>query len=88
MQYGGGMLRSSFSILSFSLMLGACALGGSLLAPNEPQHLLAVCPEIRPSQVTYYPLRDGRKATPGLYFTGANFDIRRSVAMRVGPYDE
>ena len=62
--------------------------GGSLLAPNVHQHLLAVCPEIRPSEVTYDPVRDGHKAPPGFDFTGANFAMRRSVALRVGPFDE
>lgn len=62
--------------------------GGSLLAPDVEQHLLAVCPEIKPSEVTYDPVRDGRKAPKGFDFTGANFAMRMSVARRVGPFDE
>jgi hypothetical protein len=62
--------------------------GGCLLAPDVKQHLFAVCPEIRPTDVTYDPVRDGRKAPVGFDFTGANFAMRRSVASRVGPFDE
>lgn len=60
--------------------------GGEVTAPVFDKRLFAVCPEIHPDEITVHP--DGLALPPGFGLLGANMAVRRSAALRVGPFDE
>jgi glycosyltransferase involved in cell wall biosynthesis len=61
--------------------------GGEVTAPRlDGKPLFDVCPEVHPDEVTVYP--DGSELPPGFAILGANMAVRRSAALRVGPFDE
>lgn len=62
--------------------------GGALLAPKPARRGLAVCPAFSPVEALYDPLASGRKPPRGWDWVGGNFALRRSIAERVGPFDE
>jgi glycosyltransferase involved in cell wall biosynthesis len=61
-------------------------LGGEVTAPRFEKHLFAVCPEVRPVELTVLP--DGTEFPPDFTILGANMAVRRTTALRVGPFDE
>lgn len=60
--------------------------GGALRGPSH-LGMLTRCPALEPADAVYDPGRDVGPP-PGWDWVGANFAIRRSVAERIGPFDE
>ncbi len=65
---------------------GIDLVGGEVTAPPLEQGLFVVCPEVHPGEVTVPP--DLLELPPGFALLGANMAVRRSTALRVGPFDE
>jgi glycosyltransferase involved in cell wall biosynthesis len=63
-------------------------IGGSLLAPPPAQGGPSTCLGVTPGAVRYDPVATPPPAPPRFDCYGANFALRRSVAARVGPFDE
>lgn len=62
--------------------------GGALLAPAREHGYLVTCPTLYPSERLYDPVRSRRHAPAGWDWIGGNFAVRRSVAERIGYFDE
>lgn len=61
--------------------------GGAVLSPKS-RGLLTSCPTVSPSEALYAPTASHRTPPAGWDWIGANFAIRRAVAMRLGTFDE
>lgn len=61
---------------------------GSLLAPRRSRRGLAICPAFNPAEALYDPIASGRRPPSRWDWVGGNFALRRSVAERIGPFDE
>ncbi len=73
---------------SFTAQSSVGVVGGALLAPPPTRPGVSMCPSLVPGEVLCDPVRTGRSAPPGFDWWGANFAVRRTVADRVGPFDE
>lgn len=63
--------------------------GGAVRRPLDgPKGWLTTCPTNEPAEARYDPSTASHRAPKGWDWIGANFAIRRSVAARVGPFDE
>lgn len=63
--------------------------GGEVVAaPNPKWWRISTCPAAHVIEAIYRPLDDGWEAPPGFYMIGANIAVRRSVADRVGKWDD
>ena len=62
--------------------------GGSVVPPKPLRQRFAMCPSMIPDETLYDPVACRRQPPRGFEWLGANFAIRRSVAERVGPFDE
>jgi glycosyltransferase involved in cell wall biosynthesis len=60
---------------------------GSLVAPPSPGGI-AVCPQYRAPDLWYDPGATGRVAPPGWGAVGANYCVRRSLAVEMDGFDE
>ena len=61
---------------------------GTVEAPVKERRFFALCPRITPEDVVFDPAQAGRMPPPGFGLLGANMAVRRSVAGRVGIFDE
>jgi glycosyltransferase involved in cell wall biosynthesis len=61
---------------------------GTVEAPPKEPRLFAICPRITPEDVVYDPAQTRDVRPPGFGLLGANMAVRRSVAERVGIFDE
>jgi GT2 family glycosyltransferase len=66
---------------------GIGLVGGAVLAPDR-SGVLSTCPTIAPLEALYDPYLNGRHPPAGWDWMGANFAVRRSVAARLGEFDE
>ncbi|HVB77914.1 MAG TPA: glycosyltransferase [Candidatus Nitrosotalea sp.] len=62
--------------------------GGAVLRPRARLGPLATCPAVTPSEALYEPGGDRLQPPPGWDWIGANFAIRREVALRIGSFDQ
>ncbi len=61
--------------------------GGAVVAPKSKGRF-ATCPTISPSEALYDPAGVMHQPPPGWDWMGANFAIRKDVALRLGKFDE
>jgi glycosyltransferase involved in cell wall biosynthesis len=61
--------------------------GGAVISP-QPTGLLASCPSVTPAEALYEPAKDRLRPPQGWDWIGANFAVRREVAMQLGSFDE
>jgi len=62
--------------------------GGAVLRPRARLGPFATCPAATPAEALYEPVGDRFQPPPGWDWIGANFAIRREVALRIGPFDQ
>lgn len=63
--------------------------GGEVVAPpNQKWWRISTCPAAHVIDAEYRPVENAWQAPPGFYMIGANITIRRSVAERVGKWDD
>lgn len=67
---------------------GVGTVTGSLLAPPPTKPGPSVCLEVEPEEMVYDPTATPPPAPPGFGWIGGNFAIRRTVAQRIGRFDE
>lgn len=63
-------------------------IGGALVPPVGAVRRLSSCPALIPAERLYDPVATGRHAPEGWDWIGGNFAVRRSIAERVGRFDE
>jgi glycosyltransferase involved in cell wall biosynthesis len=61
--------------------------GGEVTAPPTSRRFFAVCPEVHPAEIIFDPTQTP-DAPEGFGLLGANMAVRRTVATRVGIFDE
>jgi glycosyltransferase involved in cell wall biosynthesis len=61
--------------------------GGAVLSPKS-RGLLTSCPTVSPTEALYSPGLDNMSPPHGWDWIGANFAMRRAVALRLGTFDE
>ena len=63
--------------------------GGEVVAqPNDTWWRISTCPAAHVIDAKYRPVEDGWRAPDGFYMIGANIVVRRSIADRVGKWDD